>query len=257
MKLTKAVLLKAYPFNLLVDVNGAVSAPDTPKIDLTHLPHDIHLSVEYTLHGLTYEGERAIHLRYRDELTLNEVSEEMCMRPDHARQLICEALNKLAQPCNIRYLRDGLHVCTEQDIETVAAEQVRKARIKDVESFLDLFESFRTMLQQDDSSIDVLPILLAAAGESVRNNQAGATHRADSAPLDSLDRAQEIQCRSLASLGLTARAYNCLTHAGIHTIEDLLIHQPSELMRIRGFGKRSYQCIVEHLAAIGVDTSMY
>lgn len=72
MELNGAALLKSYPFNLLVDVNAATSAPDTSKIDLMHLPRDILLSTAYILYVLNDQGKLAIQLHYRDGLTIHD-----------------------------------------------------------------------------------------------------------------------------------------------------------------------------------------
>jgi len=57
---------------------------------------------------------------------------------------------------------------------------------------------------------------------------------------------------SLEELGLSTRAYNSLRHAGIHTIDDLLLKTKDELMRIKNFGQKSLQELEEKLKEKGL-----
>lgn len=50
-------------------------------------------------------------------------------------------------------------------------------------------------------------------------------------------------------LKLPARAYNCLKRANIHTVSDLLDYTQDDLMRIKNFGKKSVEEVLEALRA--------
>ena len=48
-------------------------------------------------------------------------------------------------------------------------------------------------------------------------------------------------------LELPARAYNCLKRVNVHTISDLLNYSQDDLMRIKNFGKKSVEQVLEAL----------
>jgi DNA-directed RNA polymerase subunit alpha len=48
-------------------------------------------------------------------------------------------------------------------------------------------------------------------------------------------------------LKLHARAYNCLKRANIHTVSDLLDVTQDDLLRIKNFGKKSVEEVLEAL----------
>lgn len=48
-------------------------------------------------------------------------------------------------------------------------------------------------------------------------------------------------------LELPARAYNCLKRVNVHTISDLLNYSQDDLMKIKNFGKKSVEQVLEAL----------
>lgn len=244
------VLLNTYPFNLLAAINSAITTPNTPKIALDNLPRDIYISVKYILQTLTHEEERTIILHFRDELSTGEIGKQMCIKPKQVSQMLRAALVKMAQPHFIRYLRDGLNTCTEQDIIAAAAAQ----RANDKEAILTFLDSLKALLQNNsnDSFFNLLDM------ESVRCIRLGTAPRQSTAfAVWWPDSAKDLQGMPLTSLGLPVRIINSLEHAGIHTVGDLLARRPYELLKIRGIGVNLYKKIVDSLKTIGIDTSMY
>jgi DNA-directed RNA polymerase subunit alpha len=48
-------------------------------------------------------------------------------------------------------------------------------------------------------------------------------------------------------LELPARAYNCLKRVDVHTISDLLNYSENDLVKIKNFGKKSVEQVLEAL----------
>ncbi|KAG6540743.1 hypothetical protein Mapa_017879 [Marchantia paleacea] len=48
-------------------------------------------------------------------------------------------------------------------------------------------------------------------------------------------------------LELPARAYNCLKKVNVHTIADLLTYSEDDLIKIKNFGKKSVEQVLEAL----------
>ena len=250
MVLLDDVLLNTYPFNLLAAINGAITTPNTPKIALDNLPRDIYLSVKYILQTLTHEEERAIILHFRDELSTGEIGKQMCIKPKQVSQMLRATLVKMAQPHFIRYLRDGLNTCVEQDIKAAVSMQ----RAYDIESVLTFLDSLKALLQNNSEDTIFEPLDI----EFVRGIKSGMNSRQSAAfSFWGTDSTKDIQSMPLASLDLRVRIINSLAKAGIHTVGDILALRPYELLKIRGIGVSFYKNIVNSLNTIGIDTSMY
>lgn len=57
----------------------------------------------------------------------------------------------------------------------------------------------------------------------------------------------------LENLGLSSRAYNCLTRAGIDTIEDLTRVRLSDISRCRNMGKKTLAEVKSKMLSYGLD----
>jgi len=60
---------------------------------------------------------------------------------------------------------------------------------------------------------------------------------------------------AVEDLGLSSRAYNCLTAAKVRTVRELLEFTPEQLMSIKNFGEKSLVEIVNKLAELGLFLS--
>jgi DNA-directed RNA polymerase subunit alpha len=68
---------------------------------------------------------------------------------------------------------------------------------------------------------------------------------------------QEARMNSpISELHFSVRAKNCLDHAGIHTIRDLVTRTEDELMEIRNFGDTTLTEIREKLRDAGLRLGM-
>ncbi len=67
---------------------------------------------------------------------------------------------------------------------------------------------------------------------------------------DSKTRALET---SIDDLDFSVRAYNCLKRANIHTLQDLVSKDESEIMKIRNLGKKSLKEVLDKIKELGLD----
>ena len=58
---------------------------------------------------------------------------------------------------------------------------------------------------------------------------------------------------SIDDLDLSVRAYNCLKRANIHTLQDLVSKDESEIMKIRNLGKKSLKEVLDKIKEMGLD----
>ena len=57
----------------------------------------------------------------------------------------------------------------------------------------------------------------------------------------------------IEELNISVRTYNCLKRHGVSTVGDLSAMTKEELTRVRNFGKRNYDEILEKLDNIGIS----
>lgn len=58
---------------------------------------------------------------------------------------------------------------------------------------------------------------------------------------------------SIDELEFSVRAYNCLKRANIHTLQDLVSKDESEIMKIRNLGKKSLKEVLDKIKELGLD----
>lgn len=58
---------------------------------------------------------------------------------------------------------------------------------------------------------------------------------------------------SIDDLDFSVRAYNCLKRANIHTLQDLVSKDESEIMKIRNLGKKSLKEVLDKIKEMGLD----
>ena len=58
---------------------------------------------------------------------------------------------------------------------------------------------------------------------------------------------------SIDDLDFSVRAYNCLKRANIHTLQDLVKKDESEIMKIRNLGKKSLKEVLDKIKEMGLD----
>ena len=60
---------------------------------------------------------------------------------------------------------------------------------------------------------------------------------------------------TIEELDLSVRSFNCLTRAGINTVDDLINKSEEEMMKVRNLGKKSFDEVKEKLQSLGFDLS--
>ena len=61
---------------------------------------------------------------------------------------------------------------------------------------------------------------------------------------------------SLAELNLSVRAMNCLESENIHTVRDLVVRNPDQLLEVRNFGDTTLKEVTEKLNSLGLRLGM-
>ena len=58
---------------------------------------------------------------------------------------------------------------------------------------------------------------------------------------------------TIEELDLSVRSYNCLKRAGINTVEELVMRNEEEMMKVRNLGRKSLEEVQQKLLALGLS----
>lgn len=67
------------------------------------------------------------------------------------------------------------------------------------------------------------------------------------------DKKEKILEITIEELDLSVRSYNCLKRAGISTVEELIMRDEEEMMKVRNLGKKSLEEVQQKLEALGLS----
>jgi DNA-directed RNA polymerase subunit alpha len=67
------------------------------------------------------------------------------------------------------------------------------------------------------------------------------------------DKKEKILEITIEELDLSVRSYNCLKRAGINTVEELIMRNEEEMMKVRNLGKKSLEEVQQKLEALGLS----
>ena len=67
------------------------------------------------------------------------------------------------------------------------------------------------------------------------------------------DKKEKILEITIGELDLSVRSYNCLKRAGINTVEELIMRDEEEMMKVRNLGKKSLEEVQQKLEALGLS----
>ena len=58
---------------------------------------------------------------------------------------------------------------------------------------------------------------------------------------------------TIEELDLSVRSFNCLKHANINTVEDLISKTEDDMMKVRNLGRKSLEEVINKLAMMGLS----
>lgn len=67
------------------------------------------------------------------------------------------------------------------------------------------------------------------------------------------DKKEKILEMTIEELDLSVRSYNCLKRAGINTVEELVMRNEEEMMKVRNLGRKSLEEVQQKLLALGLS----
>lgn len=180
------------------------------------LPANVEIAVEYVLSRLPDREREILRCRYEVRMTLQTIGEAFGITTERVRQILSEVRFKLRHPSRSSILKNGI----AGTIELVKQQGYDAGYVKGCE------DGF------------------AKGFAAAKAELAGDKHY--ERPSDAW---------SIEDLDLSVRAYNCLAHANIRTVQQISVMTYDDLYRLRNMGIKSLNEIVQKMADLGYDTS--
>lgn len=179
--------------------------------------------LETAISRLTEREQELINLRYREEMTLEEVSKNTGLGRERVRQIVAKACRKLRHPSNLQLIQMG-SLGVKKKSELMAYEE----RLKEKERVLKLKEADLKKLSEE-----------LALRDSDKTE-----------PEDDFE--NDVRYMPIEYLNLSVRAYNCLKRAGIDTIGKAADRAANgDIHKIRNMGVRSTLDVLDRLMENG------
>lgn len=167
--------------------------------------------------ALTEVQLKAVHFRYEQRMTYQQVAEAMDVHHSRSRIVVQDALRRLQEGRN--YFK----------LKAVPAMEVRK-RIRSASALQEENEKLTQQIKELEQQIKVLEQQNAGLKDQIADIT-GQRRRIEEAH----ERVKPES--SIEVLNLNLRAYNALDHAGIETVGELINHTAEDLMRLPRMGK--------------------
>lgn len=192
-----------YPFN----VANAVVGDEIPNVYLQ--------GIRLAISTLTEREETVIRLRFKDELTLENVGKQICLTRERVRQIEAKALRKMRQPDRQRMML------------AVPLAEVNEIKNK-----------YTALKEQHDLLVKAFELISgkATTPESV----------------EKIANAAVWMQSNIENLDFSVRTYNCLRRAGKDTLKDLVEMTEEELRSVRNLGRKSVDEVVYTLEQHGL-----
>lgn len=179
------------------------------------LPEDWELSLEYVFTvGLTEREAKIVKQRYQQGMTYESIGMAHGVTRERVRQIDAKALRKLRHPSRWRYIQYGITAVVESVHEVAFQEGYQKGYQ------FGCLQGYKT------------------AVADVKANKVNYLEHGD---------------LTLEDLELSVRSHNCMYRAGVKCAMDIIDMGYHKLIRVRNFGKKSYDEIIEKLEKLGYD----
>lgn len=253
-----------YPDNLIAVLFGTEF--------LTNMPSDCDIALEYIMRSLSDKEYRVMIMRYKDNMTLKDISTEFDVSRERIRQIDAKAIRKLRNRNRSKFIKMGMSGYVDFLLEETRAECKRECennfnKEKGLDSALD--ESEKSSVELIELTIRNLNLLQVERDKAVRdmldeyerkyNNE---TVKLKTAVLalkgkmsnirSSIERETNIDS-PIDESELGIRPLNLLKRAGYKTIRDILNANSEDIVNIPCMGKKSIEDIIDFLERNGFE----
>lgn len=228
-KFSKGSTEAVWPYNLFEAVSDS---PDLVKIHHNIVSCVSENDIMLALDTLSPREKKTILLYYRDGMSYEEIGSlaEYGVRRERVRQIIIKALRKLRHPSRVDILRYGSELAKKESaIERKKVELAKTQReLTDCENELNLWKT----------KLDAMTCELT---EHYSNAEAARV-------TNEILARSSIHGMTIIEMGLSTRAYNCLTRAGIRCLGDLIRYiKDGEMLNIHSLGRITAREILDKI----------
>ena len=186
------------------------------------IPPDVDKTMIEAIDSLAPIEQTIIRGLFQDKKDQVELGKELGISKSRVQQIKEKALRKMRHPSRLAYIVYGDNYYINK--KKAAEEAIQKYAI----------QSAAEELERLNALIDIKRSILTG--------------------LSATPSAKEyIKEQSIEALGLSTRAFNCLTRCGIETIDELCTVCFDDISKIRNMGRKSADEIVEKLKSIGLS----
>lgn len=179
---------------------------------------DFDRAYEYVLSTLSDKEQKIIRLRYEEELTLEEIGEEMNICRERARQILARTVRRL----NVKDRK----IVFDKGVDYIEAVK----ELRDYErQYNDRINEVRKVKAQTDAIKNKLNKGISEEDINIANK-----------PI------------KIDEIGLSVRSYNCLRRSGIIYLNDLSGYKNEDFYKIRNLGRKSVDEIVSLCKEYGI-----
>lgn len=252
----RIVSLESYPWNLLHDI-GEFDIQDCFDIK-NDIREELTATITNNIKLLPREVE-CIKLRYINMLTFSDVGKELGVCGGRVGNIVAKALRKIRHPSRLNIIRNILYrysndICKQAFVKlgyqgsnicgplNVLREIKRYKHVNTGRELVSIVEGntvyFRSFI--DGTFLGEIEKLIKIANRVAMEENTGA------------NKVNVYSALTLEELNLSVRSFNALKRAGINTVGDIISMTEEDFIRIRNFGKRSYDEIIGILEKMGL-----
>ncbi|MCL1975721.1 MAG: sigma-70 family RNA polymerase sigma factor [Firmicutes bacterium] len=182
------------------------------------IPTDAKETLEYIVKTLSIRETEIFMLKYREDMTYEEIGAEYDISKQRVQQILAKAMRKLRHFSRSEILIMG----REAYLKTVAVAKQEEKRC-----YYERIHELETLIRKQIDATD-----------SESDNNSG---------FDKKLQPDYVLNMNIHCLDLSTRSWNCLSRMGIHTIKDLFSYD--NLHRISGMGQVSVHEVQDKLAS--------
>ena len=207
-----------YPRNLMFAIGF-------DPVEMMKYPTD---GIDYVLSTLTEREQKVIQLRFVDGLSLKDTGKAFNVTQERIRQVEAKALRKLRHPSRVNIIKEGL--------TAVKAKEEAKGRL------VRATEELNVEIEKVRKETKLLQEIMATGRPTAEAEAVIREH-----------------CKNwnvgIENMDLSVRAYNCLKRAGFNKVCDLAGMTREKFTKIRNFGRKSMEEVIEKLKLWGIEVS--
>lgn len=212
--------ITSFPLNLMLDISNEKS-----EDWCENFPVDIEGTVEYIISRFDPRVQRVIIGRYKEGKTYEQLGNEFGVTQERIRQIKVMAIRRMRHP----KCRNLLSLGIAEYIAQIRINAAESSANKQISAATEVIKTVADQLSKITGDDEISVMMEKKAAESRRT-------------------------LTINDLELSCRSFNCLSRAGLLTVEDILNF--GDLSKVRNLGQRSLDEIVQKIRNLGFEINI-